>query len=170
MNSRTRAPSKSSPTDRGDGGDPSARAVECEKLPEIHVADAVSVGQHERLILEPRLQALEAATGERVLPGVDEMDGPVLDLLAVLGDLAAGEIYRDTGAQHLVVEEVPLDALALVAQSADELGEAMVLVVLHDVPEDRLAADLHHWLRPERRLLGEPCAESTRENHDLHRR
>ena len=41
--------------------------------------------------------------------------------------------------------------------------------MLHDVPEDRLAADLDHRLGPCVRLLREPGAEPAREDHDLHR-
>ena len=41
-------------------------------------------------------------------------------------------------------------------------------VDLHDVPEDRLLADLDHRLRPDGRLLAEPGAEAAGEEDDLH--
>src|SRR3712207_7713263 len=43
-------------------------------------------------------------------------------------------------------EEPALDHVALVAQAQDELAEPVGLVGLHDVPEDRLAADVHQRL------------------------
>ena len=40
--------------------------------------------------------------------------------------------------------------------------------MLHDVPEDRLAADLDHRLGLHVRLFGEPRAQSAGKNHNFH--
>ena len=42
------------------------------------------------------------------------------------------------------------------------------MIELHDVPEDRPAADLHHGLGLDMGFLGEPRTEPTREDHRLH--
>jgi hypothetical protein len=48
--------------------------------------------------------------------------------------------------------------------------DAEVRVVLHDVPQDGLVADLDHRLGPHVGLLGEPRPEAARQNHRLHGR
>src|SRR3712207_7472787 len=45
-------------------------------------------------------------------------------------------------------------------RSDDELVDALAGVELHDVPEDRLAADLDHRLGPGGGLLAQPRAEA----------
>src|ERR1700730_2533472 len=156
--------------DRGHGREPSMAAVEGQEIPEVDVAHAVPVGQHEGLVLQPGLEPLQAAPGQGLGAGVHQVDDPVLDLLVVALDVPGGEVHGEATAEERVVEEEPLDELALVAQGAHELREAVVGVVFHDVPEDRLSTDLYHWLGTQRRLLREPRPEPTRQHDDLHRR
>ena len=62
----------------------------------------------------------------------------------------------------------PKPDAALVAEADDELVDPVGRAHLHDVPEDRLAADLDHRLRPHLRLLAEASALAAGENHGLH--
>jgi hypothetical protein len=135
---------------------------------EIHVRDAVAVGQHEGPVREQRLQALQTAPGVGGRPRVDQVDLPVLAFAAVGGDLPGGEADGHAPAEVVVVEEVLLDDLALVAQRDQELAEAVVRVVLHDVPEKGPSPDLHHRLGPNLGLLGQASAEAAGEYDDLH--
>ena len=68
------------------------------------------------------------------------------------------------------VEQEALDHPALVAERDHELREAVMCVVAHDVPEDRLAADLDHRLRNEPGLLGDARSETAGEDDGLHGR
>ena len=90
---------------------------------------------------------------------------PVVDV-----DLAVGERDRDVARADPVVEEVPLDELALVAQGDHELVEAVRVVDLHDVPEDRRSADLDHRLRARVGLLRDARAHAAGEDDGLHER
>ena len=74
--------------------------------------------------------------------------------LASQGD---GEIV----VHRLVVEEVLLDHVAAIAEAEHELAEAVVGVVLHDVPEDRPPAHLDHRLGPELGLLAQSRSQSS---------
>ena len=49
-----------------------------------------------------------------------------------------------------------------------EFVEAVMRVVLHDVPEDRTPADLDHRFWLELGLFGQTRTQSTGEDHDLH--
>src|SRR3546814_10200208 len=54
-------------------------------------------------------------------------------------------------------------------RSADhEIVQAVRRLDLHDVPEDRLAADLDQRLRPDRALLADPGAVAPGQDDDLH--
>ena len=77
-------------------------------------------------------------------------------------------VERDVRHVQEVVGEVLLDDVALVAAADDEVVDAVRRVDLHDVPEDRLAADLDHRLRLQIALFGDPRAEPAGENDGLH--
>src|SRR5690606_34807182 len=123
----------------------------------------------ERAVADVRGAARGAPAGGRPHPGVDQLDPPVRTGVAVHGrDRAAPHVDGDVGGQRRVVDEPALDVLALVTEGDDEVLEAEVLVVAHDVPEDRLAPDLDHRLRLLDGLLGEPRPEPTGEDAYLH--
>src|SRR5262249_8942382 len=73
------------------------------------------------------------------------------------------------GDPFLVVEKEFLDYVGLVAQAQDEVLVAVVGVVLHQVPEDRPVADLHHRLRDLTREFSKTSAQAAAEQDDLHR-
>ena len=69
---------------------------------------------------------------------------------------------------QVVVGKILLDHIALVAETDHKLMKPIVRIDLHDVPENRLAADLDHGFRSECRLLTDPRAKSARQNNDFH--
>ena len=73
---------------------------------------------------------------------------------------------RHVAADRVIVQEVPLDLIAFVAERQHELVEAVLRVVLHDVPQDRAAADLDERLRTEFRVLGQPSAGPAAQDDD----
>ena len=75
-----------------------------------------------------------------------------------------GEVARHVGE----LQEVVLHDLGLVAERHHEFLEAVGGVELHDVPENRMLADLDHRLGDPDCLLREPGAEAAGENDDLH--
>ena len=93
-----------------------------------------------------QLEPLDAPARHRLQPRVLQAHDPVLALLPVRVGLPAGQINRHAVAQLVVVEEERLDHVAAVAERDVEFFEAVVRVVLHDVPEDGPPADLDHRL------------------------
>jgi len=55
-----------------------------------------------------------------------------------------------------IVRKIFFDDIALVSEANDEFIEAVRLVDLHDVPDDRLAADLDHWFGPQMGFFRNP--------------
>ena len=111
--------------------------------------------------------ALHPRAGHRVVAGVDEGDVPVLALRRVVADVAAAQVHAHVRRQVAVLEEVLLDHRAAVAQAADEVVQAGGGVDLHDVPQQRPAADLDHRLGPVLGLFTHSRALATAQDHDF---
>ena len=70
---KTDAPETGRRAHGGDGGQFSVRLVKFEQSRQIQIADAVAVGQHERLVLaDPFLQTLNSTAGLGEQPGIDQ--------------------------------------------------------------------------------------------------
>src|SRR5215469_9322691 len=149
-------------------------AMELQQIGQVYVGDSVPPRQHEGTVAEMRRQPLDASAGVGLLPGVDEVDEPVLGAAVAVFAVAvplhgAGlERHAQVGRERAVVGHVALDALALVTERDHELLKAVGRVMHHDVPEDRPAADLDHGLRPHDGFLREPGADAACENAYFH--
>ena len=77
-------------------------------------------------------------------------------------------VERNIGHVQEVIREIFLDDIALVAKAEDKIADAVAAVDLHDVPQNRTAADFHHRFWPHGGLFGQAGAESACENHCLH--
>ena len=154
--------------DGGDGGELAVAAVKGDQLADVHVGDAVAVGQHERRAADPGPEPAEPAAGLGLEAGVHEMHPPVVAGVVVEDGRAVAEVDRDVAVEPVKVEEVLLHHLGLVAEGEDELPEPVGRVDLHDVPQHRPVADLDHRLRPDAGLLLQPRAHAAREDDDSH--
>ena len=79
-----------------------------------------------------------------------------------------GQMKRHIGHVQEVIGEVLLDHVSLVTKADDEIVEAIVTIDLHDVPEDRAAADFHHRFGTDRGFLAKPRAHSTSKDDYFH--
>src|SRR5580704_14713961 len=78
------------------------------------------------------------------------------------------EVDRYVRGVQKIVGEILLDHISLVAEAYDEIIDAPVTVNLHDVPQNRLAADLDHRLGNVCGFLADSSAVATCENHSFH--
>ncbi|MNT00499.1 hypothetical protein D3C72_1349330 [compost metagenome] len=144
--------------------------MEIDELRNVDIRNAVAIGEAERLfILEVTAGTQQTATGHGFFAGVDERDAPRLAVILVHVHAVFTHVEGDVrGVQEVVGEEV-LDRIALVAEADHEVVNSVGGILLHDVPENWLAADLDHWLGLEVRLFTDARAEATRQNNCLHR-
>ena len=142
------------------------RLVEAHEFANVDVRHTVAVGHHESLVLHILADAPDAPACQSVKSRIDDRDLPRLRVL-IVHDHAVflREVKRDVGRVQEVVGEPLLDHVLLVARAYNELIEAEVTVALHDVPEDRHAADLDHRLGSPFRLLRDARAEAARQKH-----
>jgi len=136
---------------------------------DVHVGDAVAVGEADGLVVgEVAAHPGQTAAGKGGFTGVYQGDLPGFGLLAAHFHVIEIHIEGDiTGVQE-IVGEVFLDHITLVATTDDEVVDAVVAVNLEDVPQDRLAADLHHRLGPQVGLLRKPGTKSTGQDDGFH--
>src|SRR5260221_2570009 len=157
---------------RGEREHLSVTAVKLDRRGHVDVSHAVAVGEEERLVgAEVALDALEAAAGHRLQPGLGERHRPVLFVMVIVevhGRLAS-ELERHVARHPLVIAEVFLDHLTAVTQAEHELLEAVLRVRFHHVPEDRPVADGHHRLRAKLGLFAQARALAAAEDYHFHR-
>ena len=124
------------------------RFVELNQLTDIHVADAIAVGHHERLIANIRLDALDAAARHGIQAGIYHRNLPRLAML-LMNDHIILSICKIKGnitvMQEIVCKPI-LDDMLLVSRTNHKLVKAKIGVFLHDVPQNRLPTNFHHGL------------------------
>src|SRR5262245_53136146 len=144
-------------------------AMELQQLPDIDVADAVTVSQHERFAADEARQALQPAAGHGRQASIHEVDDPILVARLVPQQVSGTQAHGKVGMDAGIVCKVPLDHVALVAKSDNELAHAVMREMLHDVPEYRPAADLDHGLGPDFGFFREPRPHASRQDDCFHR-
>src|SRR5260221_1229270 len=123
----------------------SLAAVESDAFGDVDIAYAVAVGQAEILVVTQIGQdLLDAAADHGAFAGIDQGDRPGFSILAQNVHLVFAQVESDVGLVQEVVREILLDHIALVAEADDEIVDAVAGVDFHDMPQDRLAADLDH--------------------------
>ena len=79
-------------------------------------------------------------------------------------------VEGDVGDVQEVVGEVLLDDVALVSQADNEFVDALLRVQLEDVPQNGLAANLHHGLGADRVFFAKTRTETAGKNDRFHLR
>jgi hypothetical protein len=74
------------------------------------------------------------------------MYDPVLALCLMYLDFSCGEVNCDVSVKTVIIQEVLLDDIALITQSQEKLFEAIMPIVLHDMPKYWVVAHLYHGL------------------------
>ena len=140
------------------------------RVRDVDIGEAVAVGEAEAVVVLYVVgDTLESAASECGLAGIDERHLPRLGLPFVHGHRVVGHVECHVRHVQKIVREILLDHVALVAAADHEVVDAVRGVELHDVPEDRPAADLHHRLGLEVGFLGESRAKSAGEDDSFHR-
>src|ERR1700733_6141693 len=143
-------------------------AMKFEEGLEIEVGKAIPVGHKEGVAAHKILQASYPSARQRVQASVDQSHLPVGH--DRVRDLARSifQIEKEVAVVDAKVVKVLFDHLALVSAGDEEVFEAVAGVELHDVPQDRLAADLDHGFRAGGGFLGQTRAQSSGENDHFH--
>src|SRR5690606_8557040 len=97
-------------------------AMEAHQRPDIHIAHAISIGDQERVVAQPRLQAFDSTAGERREAGIDELNLPILGSRQRAVDLTRFEVDRKMPAQIVSIKEIALDEVSHVSAGDNEVA------------------------------------------------
>src|SRR6266702_1359906 len=119
------------------------RPVISDQLPDIDIANSVAVSKHKWLIADIGLNPLDPAPGNGFNAGIDQSHRPGFGGVVVNNPLALIlEIEGYIRFVEKVVGKVLFDKVSLIAETDDEIIEAIMGIDFHDVPENRPFTDL----------------------------
>ena len=155
----------------GDGGEGALLLVEGDEFGDVDVGEAVAVGDEEGCVVEVFGCSMHASAGHGGFAGVGDGDGPVGFVVGVVEvqGVAGSELNSEVVVAGFVVEEVLLNHVALVAGGNDEVGDAVVGKVFHDVPEHGAPADFDHGFGAEFGFFAHAGAKTAGEDDGFHR-
>src|SRR5579863_769375 len=127
------------------------------------------VGQEDLFILDKTLDRKQARSDISPDSGVDERNPPFGRLVA--DKLNFGAVFRNhaiAAFRDLVIQEVILDNVSLVSKTQDKIMMAILAIILHDMPQDRIITDRNHWFRNALRIIANSRAQSATKQNNLH--
>ena len=98
-------------------------SMKTDDFSEVDIANAITVGQRKGLVANVLADALEAATGHRVLACVDQRDTPVLDAASKHLHAVGSEVEAAICLVQKVVREVVLDLVAAISAADHEVPD-----------------------------------------------
>jgi len=140
---------------RGERSQTTLLPVEGNQILDVEIAHAVAICQAKSFAIQMMTNALQAAASHRGFAGIDQRDAPRLNAVVQEAQLALAHVEGHVAHVQDVIGEVFLDVVAFVAAADDEIVDPVVGVQLHDVPKNRLAADLDHRLRFDLRFFAQ---------------
>ena len=150
----------------GHGPDATMRAMKVEQRPDIDVRNAVAIGQQKVIGIDQVLDALDASAGHGGAPGVDAADLPASPRVGIKkARHALAQPHRKVTVAGVVINEEVSDHLAFVAEAQNEATETVLGVDVHDVAQDRPAANLGEWFRSVLAFFLKACPFATAEYH-----
>src|ERR1035437_5270187 len=157
-------------SDGRDRGQLPVTLVELQQFSDVHVADAVAIGQHEEIFTNILLNPLHPSARHRVLPGIDERNLKVLFAMDVfvLNLGVPAEADGEIVVHRLVVQEIVLNHVAAVSEAEHKISKTIVCIQLHDVPQDRTPADFYQGLGPIFSFLAQARTEPSAQHHYFH--
>ena len=142
--------------------------MKAHEFADIDVCHTIAIRHHEGLVLDVLANAPNAPACQGVESRIDDRDLPRFRMLIVHDHaVLLCEVKRDVGRVQEIVGEPFLDHVLLIARAYNEIIETEMAVPLHDVPEDRHAADLHHGLGTPLRLLRNARTQTARQKNCL---
>lgn len=154
----------------GEGQSRTGTFVGGDAVGNVQVCHAIPIGQEKTLVAHVFLNTLDTSAGLGVQAGINHCHPPVLGMIVENGRYVVGQIDGHVAVVAKIVGEVFLDDILLVTATDDEVRDAVVAVSLHDMPQDGLPADFHHWFGNQIGGLAQSGAEATGKDYCFHDR
>src|SRR5215471_3652548 len=134
-------------------------AMESQQRADVDISYAVAIGQAKRPI-EIASRPANPGSSHRGVAGFSQRHAPAFLAMSIVKPDRRRRAQPNGEVLHpgFVIQEEILDDIALVAETQNEVSQAMVGIQLHNVPENRPASDLHHRLWPDLRFFSQTSA------------
>src|SRR4051812_10949283 len=107
------------------------------------------------------LQPLYATTRLSRNAGIDQRHTPVRWTTGAVTNLPPAHVNNQVATQRTVINHVLLNDFTFISECDGEIGKAVVRVILHNVPQNRLSTDFYHRLGFQHRFLGKAGSDAT---------
>jgi hypothetical protein len=144
------------------------RFVEGDKLADIDVADTITVGETEVVIIKMVPYTFQSASSHRFLSGIYESNGPRLGKFLKNLHFIMLHVERDVRHMKKIIGEILFDDVTLVTATYDEVMDPMARIHLHDVPKNRTPTYFYHGLWARIGFFTDPRSDATCQNYSLH--
>src|SRR5262249_9769162 len=120
----------------GYSGNAAVAFVKLEQPTDVHIPNAVAIGQHEGFAGDVLLSALEPTTHHCVQASTGKSDQKVLllPIFVIENARLEAKIDGEIVCHGRVIQKVLFNHVSAVTKAQDEIAEAIVVVNLHDVP------------------------------------
>jgi hypothetical protein len=142
--------------------------MEVNQCGDVHVTDAIAIGETKRLVVQVLRDAGEAPTGHSGFPGVHNSDLPRLCFAPVDFHVVFLHVEGDIGHVEEIIGEILFDHVALITRADDKIIDAMGTVGLEDVPKNGPSPDFHHGLGLEVGFFGETGPQTPGKDNGFH--
>ena len=141
---------------RHQGGQRPLAAVEINEVADVDVADAVAIRHAEGAVFHIIGDPLEPPARHRLFARLHDSNGPAFDAVLQHFQPVVLQVEAAVAVTQEIIREVFLDDVALVPAAHNKLINAVGGVNLHDVPQNRSAADFNHRLRLDDGFFAQP--------------
>ena len=121
--------------------------VRFDGVQDVHIGKTVAVVEQEGLVADVFLHAVDAAASHGVQTGINHRHLPVFGVVVQYFQTVVGEVHRDVAIVHKVVRKILFDDILLISAADDKLIETELVIVFHDMPQDRFPPDFNHRFR-----------------------
>ena len=135
----------------------------------IHIRHPVTVAHHKGLVTYILTHTLDAPSSHRIKSRVDQRHLPRLGVVVQYLHGIVLQIKAYIAVVKIVVRKILLYHILHISQTYDEIIIPVVSIMLHDMPQYRLAAYLDHRLRPQIIAVADAASETSGQNNYLHR-
>ena len=138
------------------------RTMIFEKLPDINICHAISIGQHESIPIEVFLYSLDTSSCHSIQTGIYQSHLPWFQDIIMYDHLVfLCKIKGNITVVKIIICKPFLDYMLLISTADHKFIKAICRIHFHDMPENRLLSDLDHRLRFQMALLTDTGPKTT---------
>ena len=135
---------------------------------DINIGYRISVGKEKWLVSYKTCDALNATTCHSIESRIYYRDLPGLRMIIVHFNAVAGKIERNIRHMEKIISKKLFNDMLFISGTNNKFANTVIGIQLHNVPQNRLVANLYHRLRAKLAFFRNAGAEAARKNNCFH--